>query len=607
MSMGMRGKAGWAALLILAAGQAALADGAAAIDPSPTGALAPRLPAAARSLDLTPPAGLALDPPPDAPAFDGSRITPVAAPATDATPVHPFAAPDASAPAPAPDASAPSDPLAAAIHAALDSFVAAPPTGSPIGAGDWSAARKAIAAFYAERNYTPLWLDGDHLSAHAKSALDRLAKAGEDGLDLAAAPGDAWTDATPAGQAQADIALSADIVAYAMQASGARVVPRSLSKDVTAKPEVADPAFALKSVAAAEDAGAALEAFNPPQEGYHQLRDVLARMRGDGPRSIARFAPGPVLKLGMSDPRVPLIRARFGLSALKDAPGPNVYDVRVASAVAAFQRVHGLPVNGALTEATASALDGKSAGGMGVSARREQLLLANMEMWRWEPRDMGETRVEVNVPDFSLKLIKGGEVIHQARVIVGKPDTPTPIFSNSIKYMLFNPVWRVPESIVKKEMAPKAAEDPSYFERHGYKVTYVGDKLMVEQPPGEANALGRMLFLFPNEHAVYLHDTPQRSLFWASYRAMSHGCVRVESPARLAEILMGGAARGWTDGRVNSMLGDKERTLSLPVPVPVHLEYFTEFVDENGALREREDLYGLTQKVASALAKLRRD
>jgi murein L,D-transpeptidase YcbB/YkuD len=227
------------------------------------------------------------------------------------------------------------------------------------------------------------------------------------------------------------------------------------------------------------------------------------------------------------------------------------------------QRVHGLPPNGALTEATAAAL----AGGGDPSVRRERLILANMEMWRWEPRDLGETRVEVNVPDFTLKLTQNGAVVLRTRVIVGKPDSATPIFSNSIKYMLFNPIWRVPESIVKKEMAPKYAADPDYFERHGYKV----------------------------------------SLFASGYRALSHGCVRVEDPARLAVLLMGGAARGWTESKVHSLIGDKERTLALPVPVPVHLEYFTEFVDDSGKLREREDLYGLAGKVASALAKLRRD
>jgi murein L,D-transpeptidase YcbB/YkuD len=565
--------AAWAALLFAALGPLT----AAAADEAPTGAsTAPTLPIPsshpASPLDLSPPPGLSLSLPPEA--------------------------------SPSPAAPSPDETLASEIRAALDLFVAAPAR-HPIGAGDWSAARKAIAAVYAERGYAPLWVDRGHWSEHAKSALARLAKAAEDGLDLSQTPTPPmdWSDAAPQPQARAEVALSAAIVAFALQASGARLRPGALSKDVSAKPEIADPGAALTAVAAAEDPDSTLAAFNPPHEGYRALRAALADLRAETAAPVARLTPGPVLRLGMSDPRVPLIRARFGLGPLDDGPAARVYDVRVASAVAAFQRVHGLPANGALTEATAAALEG----GGDSRARRERLLLANMEMWRWTPRDMGATRVEVNVPDFSLKLTENGAVVMKTRVIVGKPNTPTPIFSNSIKYMLFNPAWRVPQSIIKKEMEPKFAEDPTYFERHGYKVSYVGDRLEVVQPPGEANALGRMLFLFPNAHAVYLHDTPQRHLFASSYRALSHGCVRVEDPQRLAVTVMGGPQRGWTPAKVRSLVGDKERTFALPVPVPVHLEYFTEFVDESGKLRERDDLYGLTGRVASALANSSRD
>jgi murein L,D-transpeptidase YcbB/YkuD len=570
-----------AGLLLACSALADESGPAPAVDYAQTGAIAPQ--GAQARLDLAPPPGLQPELPPDPPPPAFVRQGAVESPAPARVDVSGDAAPPAA------------DVLGAAIADGLERLVATKPAGRPVGAADWTAARQAIAAVYAERGSAPLWLEGAGFSDRARQAMARLARAADDGLDLSATPAPAATlpDASPPTLAEADIALSAAVVAYAMQASGARINPRALSKDVTARPEVADPASALKSVAAAADPDAALAAFNPPQAGYRALRDALAELRAQAARTASRLAPGPVLKLGMSDPRVPLIRSRFGLNA----PGePEVYDVRVASAVAAFQRVHGLPVNGSLTEATATALER----GVG-SAGRERLIRANMEMWRWEPRDMGAARVEVNVPDFSLKLTSGGAVLFRTRVIVGKPDTPTPIFSNSIKYMLFNPVWRVPDSIIKKEMEPKLAEDPNYFERHGYKVSYVGDKLVVQQPPGEANALGRMLFLFPNEHAVYLHDTPGRGLFQASYRALSHGCVRVEDPSRLAEILMGGAPRGWTEAKVRSLLGDKERTFSLPVPVPVHLQYFTIFANDAGRLEERSDLYGLTAKVAGAL------
>ena len=225
-----------------------------------------------------------------------------------------------------------------------------------------------------------------------------------------------------------------------------------------------------------------------------------------------------------------------------------------------------------------------------------------MEMWRWEPRDMGERRIEVNVPDFTVAMLEGDSIVHSARVVVGKPDTPTPIFSNVMRYVLINPSWEVPDSIIRKEMLPRLASDPRYLARHGYEVKTVDGRLMVRQPPGEDNALGRIAFMFPNEHAVYLHDTPSQSLFDSDMRALSHGCVRVEDPLRLAELVL-----GWPEERINAAIGGPERTVFLPRPVPIHIEYFTEFVDEYGELQERPDVYGLAQKVANILSSVRQD
>ena len=230
-----------------------------------------------------------------------------------------------------------------------------------------------------------------------------------------------------------------------------------------------------------------------------------------------------------------------------------------------------------------------------------------MEMWRWEPHDMGVNRVEINIPEYILRLYRGNEQADEIWVVVGKPDTPTPVFSNKIRYLLVNPIWRVPESIVRKEMLPKAGGDPSYLADHGYNVKWVGGQVFVEQPPGEGNALGRLLFMFPNEHSVYLHDTPLRSLFATARRAYSHGCIRVEEPLRLASEVMGGAERGWPDLRVESLYGSSERWVFLPAPLPIHIEYFTAFVDETGDLREAGDIYGLTTKVAAALSRLGQD
>jgi murein L,D-transpeptidase YcbB/YkuD len=237
-----------------------------------------------------------------------------------------------------------------------------------------------------------------------------------------------------------------------------------------------------------------------------------------------------------------------------------------------------------------------------ASARRRAAILANMEMWRWEPRDMGARHIEVNVPAFSVAVLDGDAVVHTARVVVGKPTTPTPIFSNVMRYVLINPSWRVPDSIIKKEMLPKLAADPQYLSRRGFEVKTVDGRLTVRQRPGEDNALGRIAFMFPNDHSVYLHDTPSQSLFNADMRAFSHGCVRVEDALRLAELVL-----GWSEERIDAAIGGPERTVFLPQPVPIHIEYFTEFIDEFGELQERRDVYGLTQKVAIILSGPRQD
>ncbi|MGD1038266.1 MAG: L,D-transpeptidase family protein [Roseiarcus sp.] len=552
----------------------------------------------------------------DAPASPSGAASPIDGGAANARASAVADAPSAAPQSPEPEISPPLPPddrdappvvmaskLPAAVEAALAALVAEDVKTSPIGAGDWRAAREAIRAFYAARDFAPVWVAEQDLTPAANSALARLAQADADGLDLSAfaLPKGPFPDASPERLAEAEAVISAAVVAYAMQASGARLVPTRISPVVAARPSVADPGRALAAVAAAVDPDAALEDFNPKQKGYADLRDQLTRLRAGAPVAAPQIPTGPSLGIGMADPRVALVRARLGLDADKNAKNPLVYDARLASAVAAFQRANGLAANGALTPATAEALSSSPL------APREAMILANMEMWRWEPRAMGEERVEINIPDYSLKVMNGEDLVHQARVIVGRPDSPTPIFSTEIRYLLVNPIWRVPDSIIKKEMAPGLAQDPTYLTRRGYEVSWIGNRLVVRQPPGEANALGRIAFMFPNQHDVYLHDTPARGLFAASRRAFSHGCVRVEQPMRLAELVMGGASAGWTSGRLQSLLGASERTVFLPRTIPIHLEYFTEFVDASGALQDREDIYGIARRVAGAFARTSQD
>jgi murein L,D-transpeptidase YcbB/YkuD len=341
------------------------------------------------------------------------------------------------------------------------------------------------------------------------------------------------------------------------------------------------------------DPSAVLAAYNPQQPGYRALKAKLAEIRQNRPSSpMVRVPLGPALRVGMRDPRVPLIRARFGIGP---AGGDETsYDERVASAVAAFQREKGLPASGVLTPKTVAALSGPS------PAQLEADLIANMERWRWLPANLGERHIFVNIPEFRLRLFEGGDMVHQTRVVVGKTESQTPIFSDQMEYVIVNPSWTVPPSIMKKEFLPALARDPSYAARLGYEVIRRNGQISVRQPPGERNALGYVKFIFPNDHSVYLHDTPSRSLFGAERRAFSHGCVRVDQPFRLAEEVLRGQGT-WSEERLKGLVGKGERYIRLQEKLPVHLSYFTLAVDEHGQLKRFEDIYGHHAKVRAAL------
>ncbi len=457
--------------------------------------------------------------------------------------------------------------------------------------------REAIAAFYAARDFAPLWVASGKWTPQAAAAVARLERADDDGIVLSAYAIPTLKAGDPAALAATEIALSQAVVGYGRQASGGRIDPRSISNLITQKPETADAGRILADVSASTDANAALLAFNPPHKGYTDLRAKLAELRQERPAiAQTRIPAGPEIKVGMKDPRVPLIRAHFGLEPAQDAGSADnlLYDSRVASAVADFQRSSGIPASGALTKRTIAALSG------GDPSRLEAEILANMERWRWMPRDLGDSRLEVNIPDYGLKLVRDGEVAHRTRVIVGKPTTPTPVFSNTMQFLIVNPYWNVPPSIIKKEMMPKLAADPDYLKRLGYEVVQKKGQLIVRQPPGERNALGNIKFMFPNEHAVYLHDTPSRGLFANAKRAYSHGCVRVDQPFALAEVVLG-RDNGWTQDRVRRMVGGGEKTVQLPKHLPIHIEYFTAFVDDAGKMQLRDDIYGYSRKLRVAM------
>ncbi|MGO4705021.1 murein L,D-transpeptidase [Microvirga sp. 2MCAF38] len=456
--------------------------------------------------------------------------------------------------------------------------------------------REALTAVYAAAEHTPLWSrDGSWLpSAHA--VANTIRAAADDGLDpsdYALPPMTMAEGSTPAAWAEADLKLSVAAIRYARDARGGRIDPARLSALVMPTLDLPTADAVLTALVSAPDAGAALGDFNPPHEGYRALKAKLALLRESNvPHPVVHVPKGPTLKVGMRDPRVPLIRARFNLG-----PSPvdeTAYDKQVASAVTAFQKEKGLPTSGDLTAQTVSALDAKAS-----AAQLEGDLVANMERWRWLPRDLGARHIFVNVPEYRLRLVQESDVIHETRVIVGKKNSQTPIFSEAMKYLVVNPSWTVPPSILKKEFLPALANDPTYAARKGYKVIRNGNRISVQQPPGERNALGYVKFMFPNQYAVYLHDTPNRSLFSAQDRAFSHGCVRVDQPFQLAQEVL--ENQGWNEQKLRGLIGKGERYIHLRDPLPVHLTYFTLSFDRHGAMKSFDDLYGLNRKVRTAL------
>ena len=240
----------------------------------------------------------------------------------------------------------------------------------------------------------------------------------------------------------------------------------------------------------------------------------------------------------------------------------------------------------------------------GASKGQIDTILANMERWRWYPRDLGNAYSLVNLPDFTLRVMHNGGQVWTTRIVIGKPSMPTPLLSETMKYLTVNPTWTVPQSIVRNEYLPALAQDPTVLERMGLRVSYSGGGVTITQPPGDGNALGRVRFSFNNRFSVFQHDTPDKGLFSQTVRAYSHGCMRVQDPPKYAEVLLGIArpSEHWTAEKIRRMYGGAERDLQLQqASIWVHLTYQTAFVDNAGKLEMRRDIYGLDGRTLAAI------
>jgi murein L,D-transpeptidase YcbB/YkuD len=340
---------------------------------------------------------------------------------------------------------------------------------------------------------------------------------------------------------------------------------------------------------------ATLAGYEPQAPNYIALKAKLADLRAGKTLAAKALIPnGPAPKIGAQDDRVPALRERLGLGG-----DGTTYDKALADAVKKYQRERELKVSGLLTQQTLDALNGRS------PDRPIDTVLANLERWRWMPHDLGKDYVIVNLPDFTLRVFHDGQQIWMTRIVTGKPTMATPIMSAEMKYITVNPTWNVPPSIVMHEYLPALAADPTVLARMGLRMSYNPDgSVHISQPPGDHNALGRIRFNFPNKFLVYQHDTPDKNLFALDRRAFSHGCMRVQDPVKYAEVLLSivRPGEGYSEERIHKMIASQgEQDIQFPHYLPVHLTYQTAFVDDEGRLEFRGDMYGRDQVLIAIL------
>ena len=535
------------------------------------------------------------------------------APGQTATPPAAGAAPAAAevvAPPPPPQ---PATPLALAIESRL--VPSHRQVSADVGTEITEAELVAARSFYTARGSEPLWVTERGLTPRAKSLMAELRRADDWGLrstDFQVPAADA-ADRSLEALSRAEIALTATALKYARHARGGRIAKpeETLSGFIDRRPQDIAPAKVLEELANVADADAYLRGLHPRHPQFQLLRKAYLDLQAEqGARASTTLPSGPELRMGDDHPHVEILRRRLDVAAV-DFQSAEVFDPALVGAVKAFQRSAGLRADGIVGERTRRELNGASS-----SSGKIERLLANMEQWRWMPAKLGDTRIEVNVPEQSVRFVRNGQTVHVERVIVGKMETATPIFSDEMETVVFQPKWGVPDSIKVNKYLPRLRSggglpggfklmkgpteiDPYDVDWNRADIT----KYQIYQTSGDHNALGQVKFLFPNKHAVYLHDTPTKGLFNSETRMYSAGCVRVRNPIRLAELILD-TDKGWPSSHIRDLVenGPDDNVVRLGAKIPVHINHFTAVADETtGAVRYLPDTYGHEKRIALAL------
>lgn len=477
---------------------------------------------------------------------------------------------------------------------------------------------EALRRFYRQRGYQPAWSTVKGPLPQTEQFLQAAGQvAAAEGLDphryqsarlagLISQAAEQKSLESPEAQRQLadlDVELTFNYLALAAHTAIGRIHPETLriswenqARDVDLNRQLE---LALEGK---EDFGASLSSLAPPDPRYGRLRDALARYREIANRGGWPALPASLAK-GARGVGVVLLRNRLAaegdLALPQDSqasPGTDQFDEAMVVAVARFQKRHGLEPTGKLDKETLAELN------VPVERRIRQIEL-NLERWRWLPSSLGDRYILVNVPEYRMELIENGRKAVDMAVVVGKEQSQTPVFSDRMEYVELNPEWNIPPKIANEEILPKLATDPGYLASHNMEIVGSDGNTRIRQLPGPDNPLGQIKFMFPNEFDVYLHDTPADHLFSRSERDFSHGCIRLERPVQLAEYLFKDDPK-WNGSQLReAIVSGEQRTVKLPQKLPVHILYFTAWVEDDGTVQFRQDVYGHDAQLDAALSK----
>ncbi|HEF4758164.1 TPA: L,D-transpeptidase family protein [Pseudomonas putida] len=514
---------------------------------------------------------------------------------------------------------APDDVVGQAIQATLEPLQSAFPPLLTSRKHQRADINRVVLDFYSHRNYRAAWTNGRDVTQLLKGLNEteidglnpadyRVGELAETQLAMQA------TAPTPAQSAAFDIGLTRTYITALLQLRRGKVDPSRLDFHWNFDPEGVDPREDVNSFFAALDDHDVARAFAqaPPQEVvYRSMREALAQLRqvrdaGGWPK----VPGGQSLKPGMDGAAVAQLRARLMAGGyLEPHKGKrNDYDDKVIAAVKKYQAEQYLGTDGVAGAATLAALN------VPVEARIDQVRV-NMERARWLLYKLKGTFVVVDIAGYKVALYRDGQPIWRSRVQVGKPFRSTPVFQSEITYVTFNPTWTVPPTILVKDMLPKIQQNPDYLaanriralDRQGNVLDpstidwYNARGITLRQDAGPTNSLGQVVIRFPNDYAIYLHDTPHRELFAKSVRATSSGCIRVENPLQLVELLFNDPTRWNSEGIQKQLANGRTENIRLPVKVPVLLAYWTVDLSKEGRVTFKPDVYGYDDPVLRQL------